>query len=246
MRSWWPYQHRTVKAHVFREDRHVPIPGQSRERLTIYDYRTRWSAEIETAYEATNFYVPRAILDAVSKESGNSGDVLLRPGQSADDPVVRGFVLALESAFADVQRPNLLFLDHMGWAFAAHCAATRSSRREGPPRRPGGLAPWQERLSKDMIDARLDGEVRLAELAAACGLSVNHFARAFRQSTSLPPHRWLLRRRIERAQHRLLTTRLPVAAIALDSGFHDQSHFTNSFTRQVGAPPSAWRRARVG
>lgn len=239
------YQHRAVKAHVFREGRHIPIPGQSHDRLTIYDYRTRWSAEIETAYEATNFYVPRAILDAVSKERGHSGDLLLRPGQSADDPVVRGFALALESAFADVQRPNVLFLDHMGWAFAAHVAGT--FLETGMAATPvGGLSPWQERLSKDMIDANLDGELRLSDLAAACGLSVHHFARAFRKSTTLPPHRWLLRRRIERAQHLLLTTRRPVAEIALDSGFHDQSHFTNSFTRQVGAPPAAWRRSRTG
>jgi AraC-like DNA-binding protein len=237
------YQHKTIQCHVFLEDRYIPVPGQSEDRVTMYDYRHRWSCEIKTAYDATNFYIPRAILNAVSNESGTSGDLRLKPGQIVDDDVVRGFVTALEGTFENLQRPNTLFLDHMGWAFAAHCAATylETGIVDTPA---GGLAPWQERLSKDMIDAHLEGDVRLAELAAACDLSVSHFARAFRKSTSLPPHRWLIRRRIERAQQLLLTTKRPVSEIAHDSGFHDQSHFTNTFTRQVGASPAAWRRAR--
>ncbi len=239
------YQHRALQCDLFLANRHIRVPGQSRDRVTIYDYRNRWSCEIKTAYEATNFYIPRAILNAVSNEAGCSGDLLLKPGQSVDDATVRGFVMALEGAFENLQRPNVLFLDHLGWAFAAYCAST--FLETGIAITPaGGLAPWQERLSKEMIDARLDGELRLADLATACGLSVSHFARAFQKSTSLPPHRWLVRRRIERAQHLLLTTILPVSEIALDCGFHDQSHFTNSFTREVGAPPAAWRRARRG
>ena len=238
------YQHRPVKCHVFLEDRHVPVPGQSQGRVTLYDYRSRWSCELKSDYEATNFYVPRAVLNAVSNDVGVSGELLLRPGQSADDAVIRGLVAALEGAFAAPQRPNTLFLDHVGWAFAAHCAANFLETGIAPTPI-GGLAPWQARLSKEMIEARLDGGLRLADLAAACGLSVSHFARAFRKSTSLPPHRWLIGRRIDRGQHLLLTTAKPISEIALDCGFHDQSHFTETFTRHVGVSPAAWRRRRL-
>jgi AraC family transcriptional regulator len=96
-----------------------------------------------------------------------------------------------------------------------------------------------------MIEAGLSDEIRLADLASACGLSVNHFARAFRKSTDVPPHRWMMKRRIERAQNLLLSTRNPVADIALDCGFHDQSHLTHVFTRLVGVSPAAWRRNRT-
>ncbi len=238
------YQHRDLKAHLFLEGRYVQVPGPSQNRVTMYDYRRHWGCEIKTAYEATNFYIPRSVLNAVSGEAGHSGDLTLQPGQSVDDSVLQGFVMALEGSFQDLQRPNTLFLDHMGWALAAYCARTylETGKVDTPS---GALAPWQERLSKQMIDARLDGDLRLADLAAACGLSVDHFARAFQKSTSLPPHRWLILRRIERAQHLLLTTRLSVSEIALESGFHDQSHFTNTFTRHVGAPPAAWRKVRM-
>ncbi|CAN5923786.1 hypothetical protein BH11PSE3_BH11PSE3_43680 [soil metagenome] len=77
------YQHSAVTAHVFLEGRHVRVPGQSQDRITVYDYRHRWSCDIKTAYEATNFYIPRAILNAVSNEAGRSGDLRLKPGQSA-------------------------------------------------------------------------------------------------------------------------------------------------------------------
>jgi AraC-like DNA-binding protein len=82
----------------------------------------------------------------------------------------------------------------------------------------------------------------LARLAAECGLSVRHFARAFRQSTGVPPHRWLLRRRVERAAELLGNRALPLADIAIACGFADQSHFTRVFTALMGASPNTWRR----
>jgi regulatory helix-turn-helix AraC family protein len=53
----------------------------------------------------------------------------------------------------------------------------------------GGLAPWQLRRATELMNARLDGRLPLTRLAGECGLSVRHFARAFRQSTGMPPHR---------------------------------------------------------
>ena len=91
---------------------------------------------------------------------------------------------------------------------------------------------------------RLDEKVPLQELAQACRLSVSYFARAFRISTGLPPHRWLLHRRVERAKDLLAGTGLSLSEIALSCGFADQSHFTRIFCQMVGATPAAWRRDR--
>jgi AraC family transcriptional regulator len=60
----------------------------------------------------------------------------------------------------------------------------------------------------------------------------------------LPPHRWLLARRIERAQELLLHSALSLDRIAAACGFADQSHFSRVFSRQIGIAPSAWRRQR--
>ncbi len=93
-----------------------------------------------------------------------------------------------------------------------------------------------------MMRTRLSGEVSLDELAKACGLSVGHFARAFRRSTGVAPHRWLVRLRLELAAGMLRDNRLPLSRIAADCGFSDQSHFTRAFSRAMGMAPGAWRR----
>jgi AraC family transcriptional regulator len=110
----------------------------------------------------------------------------------------------------------------------------------------GGLAPWQQRRARELIDARLDGGLPLAELAWACRLSVRHFARAFRQSTGQSPHRWLTARRLERARRLLEGSSRSLSEIAGACGFASQSHFTRVFTRRVGRSPGAWRRDRRG
>jgi transcriptional regulator GlxA family with amidase domain len=89
----------------------------------------------------------------------------------------------------------------------------------------------------------LDQSFPVSDVAEACGLSVNHFSRAFRRSIGKPPHRWLLDRRIQRAQDMLRINHLSLADIALTCGFAEQSHFTRVFTRTVGMPPGAWRRS---
>jgi AraC-like DNA-binding protein len=79
-------------------------------------------------------------------------------------------------------------------------------------------------------------------LAEQCGLSVNYFSRAFKECTGLPPHQWLIRRRIEVARALLSNPDISLAEVALICGFADQSHFTRVFSRVMGISPGAWRR----
>ena len=94
-----------------------------------------------------------------------------------------------------------------------------------------------------LIDARLESDLSVAELAGSCGLSGSWFTRVFKQTTGVTPHRWLTQRRVDRAKD-LLVRRpsMSLAQIALESGFADQSHFTHVFTAIVGAAPGEWRR----
>jgi transcriptional regulator GlxA family with amidase domain len=91
----------------------------------------------------------------------------------------------------------------------------------------------QERRAKDLMVASLNEDISLLRLAAECGLSARHFARAFRQSTGLSPHRWLIQYRVERARELVADRRLSLIEIALICGFADQSHFTRAFTAIV-------------
>jgi AraC-like DNA-binding protein len=135
-----------------------------------------------------------------------------------------------------------LFTD--GWAMQALAYVARATRTPQPGRvAPGsGLAPWQLRRAKDMLLAELSENVSLDCVAGACKLSVSHFARAFKASTGVPPHQWLVTARLEKAKGLLTNSPTPLVDVAGICGFADQSHFSRVFARVMGSSPGAWRR----
>src|SRR4030095_8858100 len=98
----------------------------------------------------------------------------------------------------------------------------------------GGLAPVVARRVCEYIDSHLDEDLRLETLAKTARLSVSHFARSFRDTVGLPPHHYVLQRRIDRAREMLIGTETPLWEIAVTIGFADQSHFARHFHRLVG------------
>ena len=108
----------------------------------------------------------------------------------------------------------------------------------------GGLTPGQLNRAKALMSEDLAGRIRLDQIAKACNLSVRHFSRAFRQSSGLPPHQWLLNQRIERAKELLRDPKLSLLDIAIACGFGDQSHFSRAFSKMTDLSPGIWRRMR--
>jgi AraC family transcriptional regulator len=125
----------------------------------------------------------------------------------------------------------------------AHLPAAQRTRAVKPIR--GGLAPWQIREVTAHIEEHLDSTITIKNLAALVRLSFYHFCRAFRESFGDSPHNYLMRRRVERAQGLMLTSKMPLGQIAAACGLADQSHFNKLFRRFVGENPGAWRRARA-
>lgn len=113
----------------------------------------------------------------------------------------------------------------------------------GPVR--GGLAGWQRRLLAKYIEDHLAEQLSLAELAGLVQLSPYHFARAFKQSFGMPPHRYHTLRRIERAKVMLSRPGLSITSIALELGFSDNSSFTRAFRRCSGWTPICFRRTLI-
>lgn len=110
----------------------------------------------------------------------------------------------------------------------------------------GGLALWAERRVRDYLEANYARDTSLAELAALVGLSPYHFTRMFKQSTGVPPYAYLRAIRVERAQHLLATSSLPVIEIALAVGYDTPQAFARMFRAEAGTSPSQWRRAHSG
>ena len=108
----------------------------------------------------------------------------------------------------------------------------------------GGLHPNTLRRMREYIADHLGEAVSIKSLAREAGLSVNHFARAFRASFGIPPHRYLLEQRVHKAAELLEQTDQPVTSIALGLGFADQSHFCRTFQRLVGRTPTQYRHPR--
>jgi AraC family transcriptional regulator len=160
----------------------------------------------------------------------------------ASDPVVHHLGLCLHTARSRPSEMSLACADHIASALEAYLKQALNVAALAPSAARGGLAPWQLRRAKQMLTSRLDEPMSLAELARACKLSPSHFARAFRQTTGQPPHRWLMEQRIEKAKQLLVEPTLSLAQIAQKCGFADQSHFTRMFAQRVQSSPGQWRR----
>jgi transcriptional regulator GlxA family with amidase domain len=93
------------------------------------------------------------------------------------------------------------------------------------------------------IDENLGAELQVSDLAKLTHISVAYFFRTFRLAVGISPAKYLTNRRLEQAKQLMLRTDRPLAQIAHDCGFCDQSHFNRVFRRRIGTTPAAWRRA---
>jgi AraC family transcriptional regulator len=105
----------------------------------------------------------------------------------------------------------------------------------------GGLPECRLRRVAQYVQDNLHRELRLAELSGLVHMSPFHFARLFKRSTGVSPHRFLVQRRIEQARALLAAQTLPIAEIARSVGFRTPSHFTTTFRRVTGITPSVYR-----
>jgi len=161
-----------------------------------------------------------------------------------------GELLTLVSAYADragdTQVPaTTVEMDARAALICAHLIRTRAVAKRAPSQaRHVGIVQWRLRKVLALIEERLTDDVRLKDLAAEAGLSLFHFVRAFRDTMGETPHRYLQRRRVERACVLLHSSNIPIAEIAVKCGFPSHSHFSSTFRAIVGVSPRQFREDR--
>ena len=106
-----------------------------------------------------------------------------------------------------------------------------------------GLSPERLQRVRDYIEAHLDDDLSLTALADIACLSPFHFSRSFKEAAGVGLQRYVMQRRLERAKTLMRRTNQPLALIAQEAGFSDQSHLTSIFRRETGVTPGRYRAA---
>lgn len=162
----------------------------------------------------------------------------LVPAIGFEDPLIQYAARSIRSEIG--QRDPL---SHMMVENHARTIFGRLFRRSGQKRHyvKGGLSPAVLKRLIDRIEASLDGSLSLAALAQEAGLSEHYMSKAFGLSMGLPPHAFIVRRRLERASEMLRHSSHPITEIAYACGFSSPSHLAAAFRRVVGTTPKQYR-----
>jgi AraC family transcriptional regulator len=211
------------------------LPGQ----VSLRPSQTRSSARCEESVEFLTVSLDPGFLQAAC------GDALddrpeLTPQNAINDPFVEGVCLALRDEVISGGKSGRLYSESLATSLAMHLAS-RYARHDHPTLASvQHLPPRKVRQAMDHIRDELHRNLSLKEIAGAVGLSPFHFSRLFKRSTGLSPHQYVMRQRVERARQLILRGELPLAVVATEAGFCDQSHMTLHFRRICGITPSAY------
>lgn len=211
--------------------------------VSAIDLREEPSVLLPNPFDALVLYVTQAALDEIAyTHRAPRVDQLVWPlGQL--DPVVYHLGWTLNSTLERPHHTSKIFLDHILHALNCHFVFSYGGVKTSSTPFLGGLSSLQMRRATEFLEAHLDGNIELQQVAAVCDLSVSHFARAFKQTFRKPPYRWLIERRVGRARDLMTNARTPLAEIAIQCGFADQSALNRSFKRIHGVTPGTWRRS---
>jgi AraC family transcriptional regulator len=137
----------------------------------------------------------------------------------------------------EVAKASLATASNILQAEIERCSGTNGFTR-------GGLAAWQILRVRAFIDGNLHRAIHIRDLSAIARRSPAHFSRKFKLAVGASPHAYVVRRRLERACHLMMTSTASLSEIALSVGFSDQAHLCRLFRQAFGQSPANWRRER--
>jgi AraC family transcriptional regulator len=186
---------------------------------------------------------PRLLSRVAAEAFDLSPDQVTLPAASdLSHPQIGAAILALDAELTGGGAGGRLLAESLANVLAVQLLRQFVAPGPAGPRQREVLPRGKLQAVTDYIEAHLDAELTLDDLAAVARLSPYHFARLFKNSTGLPPHQYVISRRVERAKELLRDEGgLPLADVATEVGFANQSHFTRHFKRLVGVTPKRFR-----
>ena len=202
------------------------------------------SVRLNSNFRYVRMSIDPVYFDRVVAAEPDSQPVLLRRSYGIVEPQIAHIAGALV-AESDAGNPGgIAFVEALATGLSHQMALHAGERKPIMPRLRGGLSTVAKRRAIELMDAKLDSNLSVEFLAGEVELSPAHFARAFRETFGLPPHRYLLHLRLERARRMLDAENAVLADVAQRSGFADQAHFTRFFKREYGVTPGIVLRSR--
>lgn len=162
------------------------------------------------------------------------------------DPVIEHIMLALHAEFLDGCPAGRLHGEALAAALASRVMLLYGPSPPGAGAERSSLPPVRLRRILDYIEAHLGGDTSLCKLAALVQVSPRHLACLFKRSTGLPPHHFVLERRIAASRRMLVHGHSSLAEIAYTLGFSSQAHFATAFRQFVGITPGKYRKLCAG
>jgi AraC family transcriptional regulator len=218
----------------------VPPPGSILVLPAGHARRAYWRGPTESVHvHLEPGFVSRVAAEALDLDPGR---IALPAVGALSDPQIQSAILALDAELAGGAAGGRLLAESLANVVAVHLIRRLVPADRAALRPRGGLPQRKLRAALEYIEHHLDSDLSLDCIAAVAHLSPYHFARMFKTSTGLPPHQFVIARRVERAK-RLLRDGgdLTLAQVAARSGFWDQGHFTRHFKRLVGVTPKRFR-----
>jgi AraC family transcriptional regulator len=172
---------------------------------------------------------------------GTSGAAELRHRCKMVDPRLAALIAAVNAERIKGFPSGRLFLDSIEQALAVALVEGYAARHSSMQACRGGLGAGRLRRIKEFVDANIEADLTLLEIAQSVELSTAHFSRMFRKSTGETPHQFVLRHRIERAKEMLRAPEARVLDVAVACGFKTQQHFARVFRSVCGASPTEYR-----
>lgn len=185
-------------------------------------------------------YFDNEFMHRVADEVVRAGDVQVTSRHFIRDPFLEQLGISLRPELAKGS-PSLLYAESLATVMAVHLIRNYSLNSPQPYNLNGTLSPCGLRKAIDYIDMHLAEDLSLCNIAAELKISPYHFAKMFKNTTGIPPHRFVTRKRVERAKQLLSERYLKIVDVALAVGFANQCRFTEAFVRCVGKTPHAYR-----
>jgi AraC family transcriptional regulator len=165
----------------------------------------------------------------------------LPPMVEFEDNMLRTTMLQFQAILNDASLDRPGYPETLAILLAFELARARDQLQAPVPAH-SGLTQRQVRTIIDYLESHLSDKTTIAELSALLDLSRFHFIRAFKKAVGMPPHQFIMHRRVERARELLADHDLSVMEIAERTGFNGGAQLTRAFRQIVGTTPTAFRR----